>query len=707
MILKCKINKINIMKTNFRLFLGCILLVFLNFNLKAQTFEDYKKQQAKGQNELKLRVQNDISKMKEQINQYIAEKDKEFANYLNTQWENYNLYKAKKADIKPKPATIPVFNKIEAKKTDLSIPFLNSKKTIANVNLSMYDSDVEIPVLEKDENNSFETNVLHISFYGKSLMFEFDKNFLENIPEKINEKTISMYWESMSSCNYNHLLDQLETEKTNMKLNDWGYYQLINNYSKSVYKKNANLLTWYLLLRSGYKVRIGYNNNEAFILIPTLNSIYDKPYYTFDNVNYYLFDSKYNNVYTYKKDFPNANKLFDFSIYRPMDLGGNYVEKNLKTRFDNTDLDINILVKNENIKFYKDYPLTDINVFYNAPVSLKTRESLKLALSKFIENKTEEEALNFLLHFVQKSFAYQTDDVQFGTEKFYFPEEIFVYPYSDCDDRVSLFSYLVRDLLNLEVIGIEYPGHIAAAVKTTQKLLGNYIIYNNQRYIIADPTYIGAPIGMSMPQFRSVSPTVVDLLNLYYAENQCKSILDDLISKGVISNKVNWVFDEHSNVIVSGYFDKELNIGNNQFKASEIDGKGAFIAKFNIEKQLIWIKQIKGLSSDNDIYTYCRNEKFFFTSSINEEISFNNKYFNSSKKDNIIAVMLDENGNIIWMKTIIPDEIEFKKGLTAIGKLNKAGDIEWVNYIDNYKNINGLGIIVDDNENVYLKVMNK
>ena len=166
------------MKTNFTLFLGCILLYFLSFNVNAQTFDDYKKQQAKGQNELKLKVQNDISKMKEQINQYIAEKDKEFANYLNTQWENYNLFKAKKAEIKPKPDTIPVFNKNEAKKTDLSIPFLNSKNTIANINLSMYDSDVEIPVLEKDENNSFETNILHISFYGKSLMFEFDKKFI-------------------------------------------------------------------------------------------------------------------------------------------------------------------------------------------------------------------------------------------------------------------------------------------------------------------------------------------------------------------------------------------------------------------------------------------------------------------------------------------------------------------------------------------------
>ena len=119
------------------------------------------------------------------------------------------------------------------------------------------------------------------------------------------------------------------------------------------------------------------------------------------------------------------------------------------------------------------------------------------------------EAANMLIDFVQTAFAYQTDGEQFGYEKPFFVDELFYYPYCDCEDRSILYSRLVRSLLNLDVVLLDYPNHIATAVCFTEQVEGDYILVNGKKYVICDPTYIGASIGMAMPQFKSVAAKVL------------------------------------------------------------------------------------------------------------------------------------------------------------------------------------------------------
>ena len=54
---------------------------------------------------------------------------------------------------------------------------------------------------------------------------------------------------------------------------------------------------------------------------------------------------------------------------------------------------------------------------------------------------------NLLLHYLHRAFPYKTDEAQFGVERTLFAEEMFHYPYSDCEDRSILFARLVRDLM--------------------------------------------------------------------------------------------------------------------------------------------------------------------------------------------------------------------------------------------------------------------
>ena len=67
----------------------------------------------------------------------------------------------------------------------------------------------------------------------------------------------------------------------------------------------------------------------------------------------------------------------------------------------------------------------------------------------------------------------------------------------------------MRDILGLKVILVYYPGHLATAVRFDDVTNGDYITIGNDRYTICDPTYIGAPIGRTMPGMDNQAAKVI------------------------------------------------------------------------------------------------------------------------------------------------------------------------------------------------------
>jgi hypothetical protein len=88
-------------------------------------------------------------------------------------------------------------------------------------------------------------------------------------------------------------------------------------------------------------------------------------------------------------------------------------------------------------------------------------------------------------------------------------DETLLYPASDCEDRSILFAALVRELLGLEVVGLLYPGHMATAVKFNAPGAGDVVQVGGVTWTVADPTYLGADAGQAMPQFKTVTPTLI------------------------------------------------------------------------------------------------------------------------------------------------------------------------------------------------------
>lgn len=148
-------------------------------------------------------------------------------------------------------------------------------------------------------------------------------------------------------------------------------------------------------------------------------------------------------------------------------------------------------------------------IYAQTPIDNLSRDQLYPSLKAAIKDKSQVEAVSILLNFVQTAFQYEYDDKVWGHDRAFFAEETLNYPYCDCEDRSILFSHLVRELVGLDVLLLYYPNHLCTAVKFTEQVTGDYLTVSSGKYYICDPTYIGAPIGKSMPENRNKKPMAI------------------------------------------------------------------------------------------------------------------------------------------------------------------------------------------------------
>ncbi len=165
------------------------------------------------------------------------------------------------------------------------------------------------------------------------------------------------------------------------------------------------------------------------------------------------------------------------------------------------------------INFYNDYPYTSFDVYFNSSPSACFIKSISEQLENKILEMNFEEQCNFLIRLTQKSFSYKTDREQFGVkQRSLFPEETLFFPYSDCEDRAIFYAYLVKTLLKTKIVGVLYEGHMANAIKDEDGVFsGSYFNFEDGKYIVADPTFSGANVGVCMPAYCGEKAEIISI----------------------------------------------------------------------------------------------------------------------------------------------------------------------------------------------------
>ncbi len=456
------------------------------------------------------------TKEEQKFQQFVEERDREFAAFLKNEWTHTRLAGGLTPFQKPKPTRLPVRPAPEEPPPEVSADtfLISGVPPDTGTGSQKHAPPVQLPISPGPNGTR-----LSVPFFGHRVAITYDKSARTSLEVPPREGSISRFWDRLSRSDYRDLLSQTSYYVRLIGLNDWGFLELCHAIGMGIYasENEAILLTWFLASKSGFLARVGYSGNQVCLLTATDNTLFGVPFLrrSADQRRYYvlsldpawkLVDEQ---ISTYDGDYPGAIHPVSFSVGVPPTMEDSAGGKTLRFSFRGEEHVIPVKFSKDAVHYFENYPQSNLEVYFDASPSAEASGSLITAFRPLVRGKTEKEAVSLLLRFVQTAFRYKTDPEQFGREKPLFPDETLYYEYSDCEDRAVLFAFLVRKLTGLEVIGLDYPDHIATAVRFNGGVGGDEVRYGGRTYSICDPTYENAGAGECMPALRAVEPKII------------------------------------------------------------------------------------------------------------------------------------------------------------------------------------------------------
>lgn len=358
-------------------------------------------------------------------------------------------------------------------------------------------------------------SAFQFSYLGSDCRVRMGKDFAFAL-NGVDENCCADAWKQLSQADIKALSDDVKALKAAMRLGDWAYMGLLNAMGNAYYGQSdqAVLFAFMMLVYDGYRVKMCRMDNRLALMAGVAETVYGYSYVTIDGLRHYIFRQDEASQ-CYVVHMPQGGtKLFSSELASVPALayeGAPYREIKVQGA-DGRMLSAKVRPNKNLMRYYNALPRTDQWDYYvHTSLSRELKYALYPLLRKELEGKSEVEAVNVLLHFIQHGFEYQTDGEQFGYERPLFGDETFFYPYTDCEDRAILLSILSADLLGLEAVLVEYDNHLSTAIRFNEDVSGAYFQLDDGKYFCCDPTYIGAGVGESMPDYAGKSAKIIRL----------------------------------------------------------------------------------------------------------------------------------------------------------------------------------------------------
>lgn len=495
----------------------------------------------------RLQQQQGAQKIQAEFREYKDNQDREFSDFLKSRWREFETFQGNVRIKEPKPKQLPVvapaappapLKPVPAPEPIVAKPVPDIRATpapvapapTAPVPVAPAPAPVIAPVAvappiapppppPQPRPVPVSADTVEISFFGNAVNIQFDPQWKKyRLPGGDKPEAMSAFWTMMSGSKYEPAIESVNAARRELKLDDWGYVALWRDAVQALQperKAEQNLLLWYFLVKSGYDVRLGYAGSDVHLFVAVKQQVFSTKFTRVGPQTYYAVlaadrGDSIGSFYTYESSYPVKLKPLDIasastSFTRPVTS-----QRALAFEYKGETIRLNVPYDRRLVQYMGSFPQSEFAVYYATDGSQLVRQTLLAELKKYTARMSEEEAVNFLLSFVQKAFAYKTDDDQFGYEKYFFVEESFFFPYSDCEDRSVLFAWLAHELVGVKMVGLLYPGHMTTGVALKQVKPGfSTVDYQGARFVIADPTYIGASVGMAMPFYAKLKPNRV------------------------------------------------------------------------------------------------------------------------------------------------------------------------------------------------------
>ncbi len=355
-----------------------------------------------------------------------------------------------------------------------------------------------------------------VPFYSESVKIAYNPGFLSPGKPEINDRALSQHFHALSKTDYAPLLRSLNQARKVFHLNDWLYYRLMRKTADQLYAGRTNvekeLACWFLLSQAGYDTRLAYLGKEAFVYAYSQDPVFEAPVIEdqgrqFVNLTNIRTEGGRQRALYLLNFQPNPHgNAFSFTLDELPLLRPKEALVKIRFLYQGQWQDLEVKADQTIRDFMAEYPLIDESRYLDVPLSPTLSASLLPHLRRLAAGKSEWEIAELLAAFTRSSFAYKEDKEYFGYSKPMVAEEVFLYPYSDCEDRSALYVRLARELLGLPMIILAYPDHLTVGVALPQTK-GGFVRYKSKAYYICDPTGpVNSPVVGEIPEGYEDTP---------------------------------------------------------------------------------------------------------------------------------------------------------------------------------------------------------
>ena len=443
--------------------------------------------------------------MRAEFAEYQKQNEREYARYLRQTWQEYRLEKGIEPFERPKPDNLPPASPQKR-------PSKTSELIVAPKPDGLQTPPLPPIIFEEKKKEVGKYNV-QIAFYGSTL--QFTHNIEPCQLAQVREKQIADLWGTIWQTKNGSLFTDLITVKLEMRLNDWAFFCLLKQTARQLPQlKDDNTRTIFHALRLTY-IWLRHQNGDYRQRSSPISSHPRK------SICLQLPAGKRKEILlVHRREKPSATPVrtlpslsrnkqrpFSLAITEPMLLAEDYRDTNRTYR----DCSLNSPVNQNRISFFNDMPHTDLAVYADMPVDVAFAENTCQGLGSRIAPLSREDALNFYCISPNRlSVTRQTASNSAANDRSS-PKRLSTTPIPIAKTERSSSPWLVRRLLKQEIVLLHYSDHVATGVRIEKEIPGSYIRTGDKRYLICDPTYIGADIGQCMPGYEKEKPRIIKL----------------------------------------------------------------------------------------------------------------------------------------------------------------------------------------------------
>ena len=339
-----------------------------------------------------------------------------------------------------------------------------------------------------------------IDFFSQEIDVQYNSNMMVDARSCIKIKCIEQFKEQMEVTDYQTLLDNLKAHKTELKLNDWLYFELLYATVQDIYEaKDANIQTLtiaFLMAKSGYDVRMStVGLKHLFLYVKTNDMVYGVPLIRADRqtfINVTTIKSKISMGGSWMNDtelfWNKGGKGMDMKLTHLPVFKGNIIDKRISFDYNGQTHHIETKVNHSIKEMMAAYPRLKELTYIQTPLSDFSKKTLLPQLRARLAKMSQKESLEFLAAFT-RSFEYKWDHDFSDINLPMIADEVLISEFSDHEDRVALYYQLVIELLDLPMLVLSYMDDTKSTIAVaTDEVLGKPIDFAGQAYYICDPT---------------------------------------------------------------------------------------------------------------------------------------------------------------------------------------------------------------------------